>query len=267
MRGTYAKTAGRHNVKGGYEWLGLYILVDDTNPLYGIDAFGGAFSRPAANVPAGVNNSWYQLADFYTGARSSYQLATQVNARVRQRGNFFFVQDDWKATRKLTLNAGLRYDLMTPVFDADNRLANFDPSTNKLVTASDSDRSLQRQPKNNFAPRLGAAYQVDDKTVVRGGYGLGWNFWNRMASAELMNTNAPFVTRFSTTNSAANLGNICTGSNYLAASARANLAIRPHCPATLSSTSIAKRRGATSRTGMSPCSARSSPIRLSTWRM
>lgn len=215
LRASYSKLTGSHNVKAGYEWLGLYILVDDTNPLYGIDAFGGAYSRPAAGVPAGVSNSWYHLADFFAGARSSYQLATQVEAQVRQRGNFFFVQDDWKVNSKLTFNLGLRYDMMTPVFDADNRLANFDPSANKLVVATGDDRTLQRQPRNNFAPRLGAAYQLDAKTVIRGGYGLGWNFWNRMASAELMNTNAPFVTRFSTTNSPANLANPCTGDTYL----------------------------------------------------
>jgi hypothetical protein len=213
VRGTYAKTAGSHSVKTGYEWLGLYILVDDTNPLYGIDAYGGGYSRPATPT-AGAAAGWYNLADFFAGARSSYQLATQVQARMRQMGNFFFVQDDWKVNRKLTLNMGLRYDLMTPVFDADNKLANFDPGTNKLVLATDDDRTLQRQPKNTFAPRLGMAYQLDSKTVIRGGYGLGWNFWNRMASAELLNTNAPFVTRFSTTNSPANLTNICTGNNW-----------------------------------------------------
>lgn len=211
LRGSYQKLAGRHSVKTGYEWLGSYIVVDDTNPLYGIDAFGGAFSRPATGIPAGVNNSWYHLADFYFGARSSYQLATQVNARVRQKGNFFFIQDDWKATEKLTLNLGLRYDVMTPVYDADNRLANFDPAQNRLIEASDGDRSLQRQPYNNFAPRLGAAYQLDSKTVLRGGYALGWNFWNRMASAELLNTNAPYVTRFSTTNSPAAIDSPCAG--------------------------------------------------------
>jgi len=213
VRTTYSKMAGTHSLKAGYEWLGLYILVDDTNPLYGIDAFGGAYSRPAA-VPAGANNSWYHLADFYAGARSSYQLATQVQAKVRQMGNFFFMQDDWKATQKLTLNLGVRYDIMTPVFDADNRLSNFDPATNKIVQATGDDRSLQRSRYDNFAPRLGMAYQLDSKTVLRGGYGLGWNFWNRMASAELLNTNAPFVTRFSTTNSPANLGNVCTGDNW-----------------------------------------------------
>jgi len=211
----YTKLLGRHSLKTGYEWLGLNITVDDTNPLYGIDAFGGAFSRPTTGVPTGTNNSWYHLADFLFGARSSYQLATQVQAKVRQRGNFFYVQDDFKATSKLTLNMGLRYDVMTPVYDADNKLANFDPSKNALVVASDDDRSLQRTPKNNFAPRIGAAYQLNSKTVLRGGYAFGWNFWNRMASAELLNTNAPFVTRFSTTNSPANLGTACTGSNYL----------------------------------------------------
>jgi outer membrane receptor protein involved in Fe transport len=210
----YSTILGSHNLKTGYEWLGLYILVDDTNPLYGIDAFGGAFSRPATGVPAGVNNSWYNLADFYFGARSQYQLATQVEARVRQKGNFFYVQDDWKVNNRLTVNLGLRYDIMTPVHDADNRLANFDPATNRLRQATDDDRSLQRQPYNNFAPRLGAAYKLTTNTVLRGGYGLGWNFWNRMASAELLNTNAPYVTRFSTVNSAANLGNLCTGDNY-----------------------------------------------------
>jgi hypothetical protein len=211
----YIKSLGRHNLKAGYEWLGLYITVDDTNPLYGIDAFGGGFSRPITGVPAGANNSWYHLADFYFGARSSYQLATQVQAKVRQQGNFFYVQDDFKATSKLTLNMGIRYDVFTPVRDADNKLANFDPAKNALVVASDDDRSLQRTPKNNFAPRLGAAYQLNSKTVLRGGYAFGWNFWNRMASAELLNTNAPFVTRFSTTNSPANIATPCTGSNYL----------------------------------------------------
>jgi hypothetical protein len=210
----YSKVLRGHNVKTGYEWLGLYILVDDTNPLYGIDAFGGAFSRPATGVPVGVTNSWYNLADFYFGARSQYQLATQVRARARQQGNFFYFQDDWKVNDRLTVNLGLRYDIMTPVKDADNLLANFDPATNSLKLATDDDRALQRQPYNNFAPRLGAAYRLDAKTVLRSGYGLGWNFWNRMASAEMLNTNAPFVTRFSTVNSATNIDAICTGDSF-----------------------------------------------------
>jgi hypothetical protein len=46
---------------------------------------------------------------------------------------------------------------------------------------------------NNFAPRIGFASQLTNKTVIRSGYGLGYNYWNRMASAEILGTNAPFV--------------------------------------------------------------------------
>ena len=216
-----SKILNRHNVKAGYEDLRLAILVDDTNPLYGIDGYGGLYSRiPGQNFGAfagGPANTINSLADFYFGARSSYQLATQVQARARQRGNWFFVQDDYRVNSKLTLNMGLRYELMTPVYDADNRLANFDPAQNKIVVAtggSIEQRTMQRSKNNNFSPRFGAAYQLTGKTVLRGGYGFGWNYWNRMASAEFLNTNAPFVTRFSAVNSAANFGTPCAGNNF-----------------------------------------------------
>ena len=216
-----SKIVNRHTLKMGYELLFLKILVDDTNPLYGIDGYGGFFSRlPQQNLGAlaGASaNTVHSLADFYFGARSSYQLATQVEAKVRQQAHWLYLQDDFKVNSKLTLNLGLRYEMTTPAYDADNKLANFDPAQNKLITASSGsieNRTLQRQTWNNFAPRLGAAYQLDSKTVLRGGYGFGWNYWNRMASAEYLNTNAPFVTRFSALNSPAQLGNLCTANNF-----------------------------------------------------
>lgn len=216
-----SKQLNRHNLKTGYELLFLAIRVDDTNPLYGIDAYGGFYSRiPGQNAGAlagGPANTVNSLADFYFGSRSAYQIATQVEAKARQQGHWFFLQDDFRVNSKLTLNLGVRYELMSPNYDADNRLANFNPATSSLVQAKDGgieERSLQKMRWNNFSPRLGAAYQLDSKTVLRGGYALGYNFWNRMASAEYLNTNAPFVTRFSTTNSPANLGNLCTGNNF-----------------------------------------------------
>ena len=220
-RVNYTKILNRHTLKVGYEALILHILVDDTNPLYGIDGFGGNYSRiPGQSFGAyagAAANTLNSLADFYAGARSSYQLATQVQAEVRQHGNWFFVQDDFRVNSRLTLNLGLRYELMTPAFDADNKLANFDPQTNQLKVASGgsiNERTLQPARNLNFAPRAGFAYQASARTVLRGGYGYGWNYWNRMASAEYLNTNAPFVTRFSTVNSAANLQNLCSGNSY-----------------------------------------------------
>ena len=222
LRANYSKLLRAHNLKFGYEWLNLFIDVDDTNPLYGIDGYGGAYSRPAGYTPpaavAGSAASIYSLSDFYFGARSSYQLATQRVAKMRQQAHWFYLQDDWKVNSKFTLNLGLRYELTTPIYDGEDKLSNFDPGTNKLITTkggSYSERALRDMQFNNFAPRIGGAYQFTPKTVIRGGYGLGYNYWNRMASAELLGTNAPFVTRFSTPNSAANLGTLCTADNYL----------------------------------------------------
>ncbi|MFZ4984713.1 MAG: TonB-dependent receptor domain-containing protein [Blastocatellia bacterium] len=206
--------AGRHTLKTGYEYAALNQNVDDTNPLYGIDNYGGGFSRPNTTV---ATNYLHNLADFYFGARNNYQLATQAVAKMRQRFHYWYLQDDFKVNQRLTLNLGVRYELVTPVYDADNRLANFDPTTRSVVLATDgsvAERALRNLDKNNFVPRIGLAYRVNDSTVVRAGYALGYNYWNRMASAELMNTNAPFVTRASVQNTAATIGNICTGNNF-----------------------------------------------------
>lgn len=212
-RFNYNKIMGRHNLKTGHEWLHLAIAVDDTNPLYGIDAYGGGFSRPTA----GATNTAYSLADFYFGARSIYQLATQKVAQTRQWANWFYIQDDWKVNDKLTLNLGVRYEITTPMYDANNEAANFDLATRQLVLAKDGsieDRALRSMDWNNFAPRIGLAYQVTKNTVIRSGYGLGYNYWNRMASAEVLGTNAPFVTRFSRTNSIVNIGSLCSGNEF-----------------------------------------------------
>ena len=206
--------AGRQTLKTGYEYVALNQRVDDTNPLYGIDNYGGGFSRPNSTLAATYA---FNLADFYFGARNNYQLATQAIAKMQQRFHYWYLQDDFKISSKVTLNLGLRYELVTPVFDADNRLANFDPATKSVIIAKDgsiSDRATRNLDKNNFVPRIGLAWQLNDKTVVRAGYALGYNYWNRMASAELMNTNAPFVTRASVQNTAASLTSVCTGNNF-----------------------------------------------------
>ena len=74
------------------------------------------------------------------------------------------MQDDIKVNPQLTLNAGLRYEYATPQYEEDNFLTNFDPATNSLIIAKDGsvyDRALVNPDRNNFAPRLGAAWAVD----------------------------------------------------------------------------------------------------------
>ncbi|MEO8075366.1 MAG: TonB-dependent receptor, partial [Acidobacteriota bacterium] len=138
----------------------------------------------------------YNLADFMLGLRSSYGIITPFVANLRQRMHFGYLQDDFKATTKLTLNLGLRYEYATPQYEKDNFLTNFDPATNTLIGAKNGsiyDRALVNPDRNNFAPRLGAAWAVDDKTVVRGGYGISYIHFNRMGGENLLSFNGPHV--------------------------------------------------------------------------
>ena len=95
-----------------------------------------------------------------------------------------FVQDDWKITRNLTLNLGVRWEAHIPRFDANDRINGFDPSkinpvsgTPGIVTFANRDgysRSLYNGDYNNVMPRFGFAWKPFglDRTVVRGGYGI-----------------------------------------------------------------------------------------------
>jgi Carboxypeptidase regulatory-like domain/TonB-dependent Receptor Plug Domain/TonB dependent receptor len=108
-----------------------------------------------------------------------------------------FVQDDWKVSPKLTLNLGLRYEFATPAVDGKNQQANFNPagggSLYYATSGSLQDRALVQVNDKNFAPRVGFAYAANDKTVIRGGYGI-YNllFW-RNGSENQLALNPPFL--------------------------------------------------------------------------
>ncbi|HEY8549092.1 MAG TPA: TonB-dependent receptor [Vicinamibacterales bacterium] len=191
---------GRHSVKVGFEFAAINTEVQDTNPLYGLDSYTSQFSRPAG----APSNNQYNLADFFFGARTQYELASLIVAKMRQRAYYAYIQDDMRLSSSLTLNVGLRYEYVTPYYEAENRLSNFDPETNTIVMARDgsiADRALVNPDRNNFAPRFGFAWQPLTDTVVRGGYGIGYIHFNRLASAGLLATNYPIVTRATVTQS------------------------------------------------------------------
>ncbi len=189
----FVKNMGRHSLKLGYEFLVLRTQVLDVNPLYGRDAYAGGFSRPAGG-PADVAS--YSVADFLFGLRSQYSLATDVVGNYRQHEQFAYVQDDFHFSSKLTLNIGLRWEYVTPRWERDNVLSNFDPSTNSIIQAKSGsiyDRALVNPDRKDFAPRAGFAYSATPKTVVRGGYGISYIHQNRVGSADLLGINGPQV--------------------------------------------------------------------------
>lgn len=182
-RVNYSHVVGKHSVKAGYEYQQLHTEIQDVNPLYGQDFYQGAFSGNA-------------LADFMFGIRSRYALTNFFIAQYRQKGNMFYVQDDWKLSPKLTLNLGVRYEYFTPQWEADNRLTNYDPATNRLIPASDgsvADRAQVNPDRNNWAPRIGFAYSMSPKMVVRSGYGISYVHFNRAGGGNILAINGPQV--------------------------------------------------------------------------
>jgi hypothetical protein len=139
----------------------------------------------------------YNLADFFYGARSQYQLTNTTILRYRQRMNFGFVQDDFKVSPKLTLNLGVRYEFATPQWEADGHLANFDPATKTLIQGKGSgslyERALVNPDRNNWAPRVGLAYSLTPKTAIRAGYGVSYIHFNRLGGENILGYNPPTV--------------------------------------------------------------------------
>ena len=188
----YTWTTGVHSFKSGYEFQKIDTEVQDVNPLYGRDTYNGQFSRP---VGVAMNNL-YNLTDFMLGLRAQYALSSVLVAQLRRNMHFAYVQDDWRATSRLTLNLGVRYEYSTPYWEKDNILSNFDPATNSMILAKEGsiyDRALINPDRNNFGPRLGFAYTVMPGTVIRGGYGVSYVHFSRAGGGDVLPINGPQV--------------------------------------------------------------------------
>jgi hypothetical protein len=188
----YTWLVGRHSFKTGYEYQHISTEVQDVNPLYGRDTYAGQLTRPTG----ASSNNVYNLADFMLGLRSQYALSNILIANLRQSMQFAYIQDDWRVNDKLTMNVGLRYEYATPHVEKDNILSNYDPVAKTMIVAKDGslyDRALVHPDRNNFAPRLGLAYTLTPRTVLRGGWGISYVHFHRAGAANLLSINGPQV--------------------------------------------------------------------------
>ncbi len=176
---------GRHSFRFGGEYRILDFNEAQQNAASGLFAFGRTFTQ-GPNPVATSTTAGYGFASFLLGDASSGSI-NQVNP-ISTRGLYgaVFLQDDWKVSNRLTLNLGLRWDLSTGDMEKYNRLAYFDPTApNPLGTPAGlpnlagllkwigkGNGNQQASALHDFAPRFGLAYQLNDKTVLRGGYGL-----------------------------------------------------------------------------------------------
>ena len=135
------------------------------------------------------------MADYLLGYVSDFQASNVFVTNQRHQAQMYYVQDDWKVNSRLSLNLGMRYDYMTPALEANNQMTNFNPAgTGSLIFATDGsllDRSLVNPDRNNFAPRAGIVYKLNDETILRGGWGIFYNLFDRVGSEDQLSLNLP----------------------------------------------------------------------------
>ncbi len=146
-------------------------------------AFSRAFTQ-GPNPATATATAGYGVASFLLGIPTGGQISDDPSLATSQRYYAWYVQDDWKIRRNLTLNLGMRWEYQTPWNDRFNQLGFFDPDfTDPLTkqkgllrfTGRDGNSRYQSDPdRNNFSPRVGLAWTVMPNTVIRTGYALSF---------------------------------------------------------------------------------------------
>jgi hypothetical protein len=201
---TLNRSQGAHSMKFGGE-MRIYIENDSfkSNDQTGQFIFDNIYTRQASNTGADTNGI-QSFAAFLLGYPTTASIVRRADYSEFSKTWGLFFQDDWKVKRNLTLNLGLRYEVETPLTERQNKsVSGFDfgyvqpiqaavqakyaalsdpalkaalPQINVtgglLFAGKDTGSGLYHTPKGTFLPRLGVAYQLNNKTVIRGGFGL-----------------------------------------------------------------------------------------------
>ncbi|WP_254063506.1 TonB-dependent receptor [Granulicella sp. S190] len=169
--GTITKTAGPHTFKVGASLRKneFNSFNPATNPE-GLFQFDGSITNHGAS-----GNPNTEIADLLLGQVKTAQYEQPQPPTGRRNYNLgIFLQDDWRATPKLTLNLGVRYEYESALTIATDIYSRIDPTTGLLLAAGHDgvSRSLNvSTPKADLSPRIGLAYSINDKTVLRAAFG------------------------------------------------------------------------------------------------
>lgn len=178
-------TRGAHNIRSGLDMRWTNVYNENYNNSGGLVQFNRQFTRSTLNSTNALEGSAF--ASFLLGAPSGGEVANVMDRHYKWFYVAPWIQDDWRINNRLTVNLGFRWDFNGGVQESDNRLNYiFDPTITNPVSARVGQPVLggltfagvdgnptrpYRYDKNNYQARVGLAYQLNDKTVIRGGYG------------------------------------------------------------------------------------------------
>jgi hypothetical protein len=186
---TLSQMHGRHVFKYGANIGKREVDFVQGNSAKGYFIIGGV------NYPGTGRFTGYEVSEVLAGF-TDYTIGQFLGLyQTRSWETGYFAQDDWRVTNRLTLNLGVRYDLYTWPYEVNNRQSNFDPANGTLVVPGTAGwpRSLVNTDKNDWAPRIGFAYDLtgNGRTVVRGGYGIFY-FLDRGGVGNQLSNNPDF---------------------------------------------------------------------------
>ena len=176
----WTKTIGNHAVKFGADIrYARNLRVPSDSDRTGVNNFGNGPTSgldAMGNPTGGLGWATYILGDVTAFNRYA---STSTNAKEFQPRDFFYVQDTWRTTPKLTLNLGIRYEYYAPERvngTGNGSLTNL--TTGYINVAGEGGIPLDMgvsAAKNTYNPRIGVAYQYNEKTVIRAGYGRSFD--------------------------------------------------------------------------------------------
>jgi hypothetical protein len=182
---------GNHAVKFGGDVR--RIRYNFLNNNFGENLFGSIFSS-SSNAP-GSGDPWADFLMGYPAVQNPFSLPMIDWARQRSIYAGLFVQDDWKVTARLTLNLGLRYDLYTRPVDARNNGSLFNFSLEQFVLPGQNgySRAIIDGAHHDFSPRVGLAYRLNSKLVLRTAYGIFYGLRDQNEQTSVFAENPPNV--------------------------------------------------------------------------
>jgi len=194
--GSVVHVAGKHTIKFGAALVRRQIYNEE--PTSGAGSY--SFSTSPNNTGT-TKSTIVPLINLLQGTNLSVSRVIQLQPRyLRTWEPSEFVQDDWRLTQKITINAGIRYDIFTPDVALGNNISMFDPVTAQMLVAgvNASNTANIITDFRSVGPRLGFAYNVTPKTVVRGGYGIV--FFRDNTGPSVPFANPPYVATYSPNN-------------------------------------------------------------------